>query len=99
MGGAGACQWPALQAVAAHLFSVQGRHDEALRLQLQLRSPAVFDYIARHALVGSLTPLAAGAPGLAVGGGRQGGRGASCVRGGRAAAVGRLNVYPSCSIR
>lgn len=63
MGGAGAGQWPALQGVAAHLYSVQGRHGEALRLQLALRSPAVFDYVARHALVGSLTPLVAGARG------------------------------------
>ena len=30
--------WPALQQVAAHLFTVQGRHEDALKLQLQARA-------------------------------------------------------------
>lgn len=105
MGGAAPGAWPALQQVAAHLFTVQGRHEEALWLQLQvgwvgaalrsrlmlwaaavleqqrpephptcncsfptsppqLKSPAVFDYIARHALADRLAPYAAGAPRL-----------------------------------
>lgn len=28
--------WPELQQVAAHLYTVQGRHEEALQLQLQV---------------------------------------------------------------
>ncbi|PSC74814.1 vacuolar sorting-associated 41-like protein [Micractinium conductrix] len=51
--------WPDLQQVAAHLYTVQGRHEEALQLLVQMRSPSVFDYIARHALVGRLAPYAA----------------------------------------
>ena len=30
--------WPALQQAAAQLFTLQGRHEEALRLQLQART-------------------------------------------------------------
>lgn len=59
MGGTSG-SWPVLQQVAAHLYTVQGRHEEALRLQLQLRSPVVFDYVARHALEDRLPPYAAG---------------------------------------
>lgn len=51
--------WPELQQVAAHLYTVQGRHEEALQLQLQLRSLAVFDYISQHALEGRLAPYVA----------------------------------------
>ncbi|KAL4447636.1 hypothetical protein ABPG75_004855 [Micractinium tetrahymenae] len=59
MGSSGSGAWPALQQVAAHLYTAQGRHEEALQLMLQLRSPAVFEYIARHAMVDRLAPYAA----------------------------------------
>ena len=35
-GSKGAPAWPELQQVAAHLYTVQGRHEEALELQLQV---------------------------------------------------------------
>jgi len=35
-GSKGARAWPELQQVAAHLYTVQGRHEEALELQLQV---------------------------------------------------------------
>ncbi|EFN59982.1 hypothetical protein CHLNCDRAFT_133107 [Chlorella variabilis] len=57
MGGSG--DWPVLQEAASHLYTVQGRHEEALKLMLQLRSQAVFDYIARHALIDRISPFAA----------------------------------------
>jgi hypothetical protein len=65
MSGAG--DWPLLQEAAAHLYTQQGRYEDALRLLLQLRSPAVFDYIARHALVDRVSPFAAGGAQAALG--------------------------------
>lgn len=34
MGGSG--DWPVLQEAASHLYTVQGRHEEALKLMLQV---------------------------------------------------------------
>jgi len=35
--GSTAGSWPVLQQVASHLYTAQGRHEEALKLQLQVR--------------------------------------------------------------
>jgi hypothetical protein len=58
MGGGGS--WPVLQQAAAHLYTQQGRYEEALRIMLQLRSQAVFEYISHHALVDRVSAFAAG---------------------------------------
>ncbi|KAI3429426.1 hypothetical protein D9Q98_005520 [Chlorella vulgaris] len=57
MGGGGS--WPVLQQAAAHLYTQQGRYEEALRIMLQLRSKAVFEYISHHALVDRVSAFAA----------------------------------------
>ena len=39
--------------MAAHLYSIAGRHDLALAIAMRLRDPVIFDAIARHGLLAS----------------------------------------------
>lgn len=51
---------PALQRVAALLFTQQRKYEPALRIYLRQGDPAVFDFVSHHALLGVLGPYAAG---------------------------------------
>ena len=46
----------ALLQAAAHLYQAQGHFQLALAILLRLQRPDVFDFVARHGLLGGLKP-------------------------------------------
>lgn len=50
----------ALLQAAAHLYQAQGQFQLALGILLRLKRPDVFDFVARHGLLGGLKPQQVG---------------------------------------